>query len=150
LVTWERHLGWLVIVCGLGFWIYYVTLPELEIDSLDAGPVQVFGQRRVGSAVLTAYLSAWLTLLAIVVGRRFLATRNGLLSFISDSAYWVYLVHLPLVLFWQTFLIPLPWPLGIKMAIVLLGTTIPSLLTYVVFVRYTPIGWLLHGKRQFP
>jgi surface polysaccharide O-acyltransferase-like enzyme len=110
----------------------------------------VFGQRRVGSAVLTAYLSAWLTLLAIVVGRRFLATRNGLLSFISDSAYWVYLVHLPLVLFWQTFLIPLPWPLGIKMAIVLLGTTIPSLLTYVVFVRYTPIGWLLHGKRQFP
>jgi hypothetical protein len=36
------------------------------------------------------------------------------------------------------------------LCVVLIGTIVPCLATYVVFVRYTPIGWMLHGKRTFP
>ncbi|MBL8853583.1 MAG: acyltransferase family protein [Planctomycetaceae bacterium] len=148
--AWEMHFGWLAIASGVMFCVYYLSLPELKIELLDNGKVELLGSRRIFPAVLTAYLSVWLTLLSLLAGRRFLSTKSGILSFISDSAYWVYLLHLPMVLFWQTFLIPLPWSLWIKLTVVLLGTTIPCLITYVVFVRYTPIGWLLHGKRSFP
>jgi peptidoglycan/LPS O-acetylase OafA/YrhL len=148
--AWESHIAWMASASAVLFCLYYVSLPELKIELMENGKVELQGSRRILPAVLTAYLSVWLTLLSVLVGRRFLSARSGLLSFVSDSAYWVYLLHLPLVLFWQTFLIPLPWSMWIKLAIVLLGTTIPCLVTYVVFVRYTPIGWLLHGKRSFP
>lgn len=148
--AWQAHAWWMTIASAVMFYFYYTSLPPMKVEFLEDGKVELIGSRRLLSAVLTAYLSVWLTLLSILAGRRLLSARNRLLSFISDSAYWVYLLHLPMVLFWQTFLTPLPWPMWIKLAIVLLGTTIPCLVTYVVFVRYTPIGWLLHGKRQFP
>lgn len=148
--AWEKHAKWLAAASIVMFGVYYANLPEMKVELLEHGKVELIGSRQLLTAALTAYLSVWLTLLALLVGRRFLARRSGLLSFVSDSAYWVYLLHLPMVLFWQTFLIPLPWSLWIKLVVVLLGTTIPCLITYVVFVRYTPMGWLLHGKRRFP
>ena len=148
--AWQVHVGWLTIASAVMLYFYYTQLPPMRVELIESGKVELIGSQRLMSAVLTAYLSAWLTLLSILAGRRLLSARNHLLSFLSDSAYWVYLLHLPLVVFWQTFLIPLPWSLWIKLAIVLSGTTIPCLITYVVFVRYTPIGWLLHGKRSFP
>ena len=148
--AWQAHAWWLTIASAVMFYFYYTQLPPMKVELIKNGKVELIGSQRLLSAVFTAYLSVWLTLLSILAGRRLLSARNHLLSFISDSAYWVYLLHLPMVVFWQTFLIPLPWPMGIKLAIVLLGTTIPCLVTYVVFVRYTPIGWLLHGKRRFP
>jgi hypothetical protein len=62
----------------------------------------------------------------------------------------MYLVHLPIVIFLQTCLIPLDWNVWIKLTATILGTVLFCGATYVVFVRYTPIGWLLHGKRTFP
>lgn len=148
--AWAKHTNWLAVASVVLFGFYYTNLPELKIELLERGKVELIGSRQLLTAALTAYLAVWLTLLALLAGRRFLVRRSGFLSFISDSAYWVYLLHLPLVLFWQTFLIPLPWSLWIKLIVVLTGTTIPCLITYVVFVRYTPMGWLLHGKRSFP
>ncbi len=101
-------------------------------------------------AILTAYLSVSLTIASLLLGQRYLTRRSPWLSFFSDSSYWVYLIHLPIVLFLQTLLIPMEWPLVLKLGVVILGTLISCLATYIVFVRYTPLGWLLHGKRQFP
>ncbi|MDP1560270.1 MAG: acyltransferase family protein [Pirellulaceae bacterium] len=148
--AWQVHAWWITIASAVMFYFYYTSLPPMKVELLENGKVELIGSQHLLSAVLTAYLSVWLTLLSILAGRHLLSARNSLLSFVSDSAYWVYLLHLPMVLFWQTFLIPLPWSMWIKLAVVLLGTTIPCLVTYVVFVRYTPLGWLLHGKRGFP
>lgn len=148
--AWQAQAWWMTLASAVMFYYYYTSLPPMKVELLENGKVELIGSQRLLSAVLTAYLSVWLTLLSILAGRRFLSARHSLLSFVSDSAYWVYLLHLPMVLFWQTFLIPLPWPMWLKLTAVLFGTTIPCLVTYVVFVRYTPIGWLLHGKRQFP
>jgi hypothetical protein len=38
----------------------------------------------------------------------------------------------------------------VKLALVIFVTWLFCLATYVVFVRYTPIGWMLNGKRTFP
>jgi glucans biosynthesis protein C len=132
---------------------YYLLLPELNLNQL----ADEMSATRVGmtwthalEAILAAYLSVMLTIVALLVGHRFLAKRSPILSFVSDSSYWTYLIHLPIVLFLQNLLIPVALPLWLKLAIVLAGTSIPCLATYVVFVRYTPLGWLLHGKRSFP
>ena len=72
------------------------------------------------------------------------------LKFCADSSYWVYLIHLPIILFLQTLLIPIPLPVVGKLVLMILSTWLFCLATYVVFVRYTPIGCMLNGKWPFP
>lgn len=153
----EKHLErlqphvWKIAIASLVLFIpYYWLMPTLDIAVIESGKVDLTGWRLWVESALTAYLSVLLTLLSLLLGMRFLTRRNSLLGFISDSSYWVYLVHLPLTIFLQTLLIPFDWPVFLKLATVLIGTAIPCLITYVVFVRYTPLGWMLHGKRSFP
>ncbi len=75
--------------------------------------------------------------------------RRGV-RYLSDSSYWLYLVHLPLVIVAQ--MIVRDWHIeaGIKFLLVSGGVTAFSLLCYQAFVRYTPIGTLLNGKKVRP
>ncbi len=70
------------------------------------------------------------------------------IRYFSDSAYWVYLAHMPLVAAMSLWIFdPLDWHPLIEM---LAGVTTAMLLlmgSYGIFVRYTPIGTLLNGKR---
>ncbi|MDF1809437.1 MAG: acyltransferase family protein [Phycisphaerales bacterium] len=68
----------------------------------------------------------------------------------SDSAYWVYLVHLPLVVLGSILLLKLNVPAEIKMLIAMVASGFILLITYHFGVRYTPIGTMLNGKRQKP
>ena len=71
-----------------------------------------------------------------------------LIRYFSDSAYLVYLVHMPLVAFFSIWIFNrLDWPATIE---VMLGSITAMVLlmgSYALFVRYTPIGTLLNGKR---
>lgn len=67
--------------------------------------------------------------------------------YLSESSYWVYIIHLPL-----TVLLPMlieSWPLyhGLKFMFVLVVTFALSIVTYHLLVRSTVLGWLLNGKR---
>ena len=127
-----------------------MLLPVLDLSNIVTGILpQVFWVRLV-EACLTAYLSVLLTITSLLLGQRYLAGKSPFLSFVADSSYWVYLLHLPIVIFLQTLLVPLSMPWWLKFSLVLVGTVIPCMTTYLVFVRYTPLGWLLHGKRSFP
>jgi hypothetical protein len=150
LESWCPYVWYIVAICLVFYVPYYFMMPVLELKDLVGGiakqPYWITGLE----ALLTAYLSALLTVAAILLGQRYLSSKNAMLGFLADSSYWVYLLHLPIVLFLQTLLVPMPIPMWIKFAMVLIGTLVPCFVTYVVFVRYTPIGWLLHGKRSFP
>ncbi len=63
----------------------------------------------------------------------------------ADSSYWIYVIHLPIVIFVQTLLIPWEVSLWIKLAIVVGVTWLFSFASYLVVVRYMPVGWILHG-----
>lgn len=91
-----------------------------------------------------------LTLTAILYGQQLLARKHAGLRLLADSSFWVYLIHLPVVIFMQTLFIPVDCSLWIKLAAVTLGTWLFCMGSYLVFVRYTPLGWLLHGRRTFP
>ena len=129
---------------------FYLLMPELALGKIIAGATAQPDWQIACEACLTAYLAVLLTITALLIGQRYLANQNSTLRFMADASYWIYLIHLPIVLFLQTLLVPFDWPLIVKFIAVLVGTMIPCLATYLVFVRYTPIGWMLHGKRSFP
>lgn len=146
----DRNLA-LILVGSLVLYIpYYLLLPKLEVELLinltDPRP----WWKRAVTAILTAYLSVSLTLASLSLGKHFLVNRSGWLRFTADSSYWIYLIHLPVVVFLQILLVPYALSLWLKLVVVIAGTLLFSLASYVVFVRYTPIGWLLHGKKKFP
>ncbi|MFG0298073.1 MAG: acyltransferase family protein [Phycisphaerales bacterium JB047] len=73
---------------------------------------------------------------------------SRVIRYFSDSAYWVYLAHMPLVAAMAVWIFdPLDWNPLIEM---LIGVTTAMFLligSYELFVRYTPIGTMLNGKR---
>lgn len=93
-------------------------------------------------------LLKWLFLFGIMgMFMRFFSSSNKKMRYISDSSYWVYLIHLPLTGFIPGLLITLNLPTHIKFLIVLLTTSVICLFTYHYFVRSTFIGKFLNGKK---
>ncbi len=146
----QPRLWLLVIASVLLFVPHYYLLPVLDVELIKKAAESRTVTPTLFESVLASYLSVLLTLSALLVGQRFLARSNAWLKFCADSSYWVYLIHLPIVLFLQTLLIPIAMPVFVKLVLVILVTWLFCLATYVVFVRYTPIGWMLNGKRSFP
>ena len=75
--------------------------------------------------------------------------RRGV-RYLSDSSYWVYLIHLPLVIAAQILVRQLDLHAGVKFLMICAGVTAVALLSYQAFVRYTPIGTMLNGKKVRP
>lgn len=150
LERWQPWCWWLVGLSCVLFVPYYSMLPVLDIGMIEQGQYPLTGRVYLIECVLTAYLSVLLTISTVLVGQRLLSRSSGWLKFCADSSYWVYLLHLPIVLFLQTLLIPAAISVWLKLFLVTCGTWLFCAATYVVFVRYTPIGWMLHGKRTFP
>lgn len=93
-------------------------------------------------------LMKWLFLFGIMgMFMRFFSSENTKTRYISDSSYWVYLIHLPLTGFIPGLMIGLNLPAHIKFLIVLVTTSVFCLITYHYFVRSTFIGKFLNGKR---
>lgn len=139
-----------LLLSAILFVPHYFLLPVLDLTMIRQASESVSATPALLDSVLAAYLSALLTISALLVGQRLLARANAPLRFCADSSYWVCLLHLPIVLFLQTLLIPIAIPVFAKMVVVTLATWLFCMATYVVFVRYTPIGWMLNGKRTFP
>ena len=78
-----------------------------------------------------------------------LTSYRPMIRWIADSAYWVYLMHLPVVASTTFFLARnMTAPAEIKFLIACLITTGLGFLTYKYLIRTTPIGWMLAGKRS--
>lgn len=140
----------LVLVSVVLFVPHYYLLPVLDTALIQQATESPSLTPSLVEAILASYLSALWTLSALLIGQRLLARSNAWLKFCADSSYWVYLIHLPIILFLQTLLIPVAFPVLVKLVLVTLVTWLFCMATYVVFVRYTPIGGMLNGKRPFP
>jgi peptidoglycan/LPS O-acetylase OafA/YrhL len=75
------------------------------------------------------------------------AAERAWVRYLSDASYWMYLVHVPLLLAMQgTVLIEDP-PLAVALTVPLAITVAISLAGYQYLVRHTVIGRTLHGPR---
>jgi glucan biosynthesis protein C len=67
---------------------------------------------------------------------------------LSDAAYWIYLVHLPITIWTVGALARANWPAIVKFVVVVTVTCVVSAGTYFVWVRSSVIGTLLNGRRR--
>ena len=70
------------------------------------------------------------------------------LSYLADSSYWVYLVHMPMTIGLGALMFGLDWPAGVKMAVNIAATSALSLASYQLLVRHTAVSVLLNGRRH--
>jgi peptidoglycan/LPS O-acetylase OafA/YrhL len=94
---------------------------------------------------------AWLAIVALMgLFHTLLAKERLGVRYLSDSAYWLYLAHLPLVILAQIWIRNWDLPAGVKFVGLTAVITVFLVVTYQFFVRYTPLGTLLNGKRTRP
>ena len=94
-------------------------------------------------------MCGWLWSFALIgwfVGK--LDRPHAVLDYLAQSAYWVYLIHLPLTIGFGALLYELPLGALSKMALNIAATTLTSLLSYHLFVRCTALGQMLNGRRH--
>lgn len=67
--------------------------------------------------------------------------------YMSDSSYWLYIMHMPVVVGLQIALLPVPLPALAKIPVVLSLSVALLVVSYDLMVRPTRIGALLNGRR---
>lgn len=94
-------------------------------------------------------LAVWSWVFAVVgIGLRFFSGENRTRRYVSDSSYWLYLVHLPLVMALQAVVMLWDFHWSIKFLFIVTVTTGLLLLSYHYLVRFTYIGEILNGRRR--
>jgi hypothetical protein len=92
--------------------------------------------------------SSWLWSLALIGGFvRFVPRQNAVLAYLSQSSYWVYLVHMLGTIGFGILLFNAPFGALTKMGLNIAATSLVALASYQLLVRYTFIGTLLNGRR---
>ena len=87
------------------------------------------------------------TFAALSLALRFASGRSAIRRYLADASYWVYIIHLPLVMVGQVLVVNATWPWFAKLAVVIGGTMAVSLLSYELLVRHTFVGRWLNGRR---
>jgi peptidoglycan/LPS O-acetylase OafA/YrhL len=103
---------------------------------------------RLVSAILYAP-AIWVTTFASIgLALRFLSGFSPTLRYLADASYWLYLIHLPIIMTLQVAVSGLDWPWPLKFAAILGIALPPMLASYHLLVRDTFIGTVLNGRRQ--
>ncbi|MDM0009178.1 acyltransferase family protein [Variovorax sp. J22G73] len=92
--------------------------------------------------------TSWLWSLALIGGFvRYVPRQNAVLTYLSQSSYWVYLVHMLGTIGFGILLFHAPFGALTKMGLNIAATSLVALASYQLLVRRTPLGTLLNGQR---
>lgn len=102
-------------------------------------------------AIVLQVTFAWMMTFGLMGMFRGLCSRESrAMRYMSDASYWLYLAHLPLIIFAQALVRNWQVPSFAKFGLVCTTTSLLLLASYQWLVRYTPIGTLLNGPRTRP
>ena len=107
-----------------------------------------YAAAHVGFAVSYAVTMWSLVSLAIGVFKKLCSESHAWVRYIADSSYWLYLIHLPIVVWLQVAVAEIHLHWALKLAFISTITIALALLSYDLFVRSTWIGWILNGRRR--
>jgi peptidoglycan/LPS O-acetylase OafA/YrhL len=145
LQDWAKH--WLSNL-GLGVFCSVASLVMLGVN-----PVLTPAETNLDKAIYAGLyaLSVWGWTLGIIgAAMRLLQRENAAIRYVSDASYWIYIVHLPIVMALHVALAPLALPWFAKFPMVVGLTLAISFVSYELLVRYSWIGAILNGKRTRP
>jgi glucan biosynthesis protein C len=97
-----------------------------------------------GVMAVAVYTSAFS---ALALCLRFLSGHSPVRRYLADSSYWVYILHLPLVMLAQVWMQDWAAPWWLKLAGMSLGVLAVCLATYELAIRHTFMGRWLNGRR---
>ena len=124
---------WLMLPLAL-LGIFPIGLATLDNRALNA-PVQV--------------LFTWLMTVGMIgMFHTVLNRENPFRRYLSDSSYWLYLAHLPLVIAGQAFVCDWQTPAVLKFLLVNGVSILILLATYQILVRHTWLGLVLNGPQK--
>ncbi|MEB8347391.1 acyltransferase family protein [Flavobacteriaceae bacterium KMM 6898] len=130
-------------------WIY--TIGAVVLATIQGFIIQNSGlSPNTNSGILILYSSVVVCLFTFGITGLFIrygSIHSERMRYISDSSYWVYLIHLPLTAIIPAFIWQLPLPAVGKFLIVLSLTTIICFVSYHYLVRNTFIGKFLNGRK---
>ena len=130
-----KSTKFLVLLLGIGF----LAIGFCILNGLDGGEREF-----ISYGVATTNLSLGF----IGLTERFLRSVNVTISWLVDSSYWTYILHLPVVCGITFYLFDFDWwPEG-EFLIACVLTSFICFVSYQLLVRYTFIGSLLNGKRR--
>ena len=102
-----------------------------------------FATLRLVSAILYAP-AIWIsTFAAVGLALRFMSGFSPIWRYLADASYWLYLIHMPIVMALQVVLSQRDWPGLIKFAIILIVAIPPMLASYHLLVR-----WLAAARKD--
>ena len=84
---------------------------------------------------------------AVGLAMRVFAGHSAARRYVADASYWIYIVHLPLVMAAQVLVQALAWPWAVKLAVAVIGVLAISTASYEVLIRHTFMGRWLNGRR---
>lgn len=104
------------------------------------------GYWALASATQVAY--TWLMCFGLMgLFRWIAAAERPWVRYVSDASYWLYLVHLPLVILGQWLVLDWAVSVHLKFALIVIVVTAGLMAVYAAGVRHTPIGAFLNGPR---
>jgi glucans biosynthesis protein C len=162
---WQVLVGYLVFFgFGSALWYHRDLLPTLTQDAgAQLGAAAVLLPVNVAAAVqitptsglalrlqasVTGALMVWLLVFGITgLVMRWARHERPWVRYLTDASYWMYLVHLPFMLFVPGLLAKAPLSAVAKIVITLLVVTPVLVASYHWLVRGTALGVLLNGRR---
>ena len=132
----------LIIFIPIGYLYPPVSSNPLSI------PFQPKWSVRLPLILCIAYISTFMCIVCLVVAKKVLNNHNQFMRYMSDASYWIYIVHLPILLMIQFWLLDQNATAVNKFLFSSLTTLVICALSYILFVRWSPIGWLLNGQRK--
>ncbi len=150
--AWVMPMALLVVPAFIAYVLFLIEPPDIsELAGVTPDqmlePPSGFSAYRLTGTIVESYLSVFLVFLSLYLARRFLSFENKITRYISDASYWIYIVHVPLLLIVQAMLLPLAWPAIVKFIVSVALVFTIAVIAYELFVRYTPIGTMLNGKK---
>ena len=137
----RRHWAiYALLASGLG--IASLFLAGGPVPNLLVPPVQ-----SVTNAAIYAFAVYAAAFAALGLTLRFLGRERPVLRYLSDASYWIYLIHLPVVMALQVLVHDLGWPWPVKLAAILGGTVVATVGTYELLIRHSFMGRWLNGRK---
>lgn len=139
--SWKRH----AILGSISFAAFLIIGGAViagELNEKQTGLLWLLG------LVISPFTTFLMIIGFIGASQAIFQRRNGIISYFVDASYWIYLLHLVIVfaiageILRSTSLNPV-----IAVLLNIFLTTSICLGTYHVLARYTPIGWILHGRK---
>ncbi|MGJ8662429.1 MAG: acyltransferase family protein [Marinicella sp.] len=129
----DRHLLWM-LAAGIGSYVYVAYRMPAAYGTLLM-------------AIAESFTAWYMTLSCLIMGHKWLNQKQQVVRYIADSSYWIYLIHIPVLFMVQFVFLDIQWNLWVEFLLSTLITFAIGISSYALLVRWTPIGWLLNGKR---